>query len=68
MLYLLRIYTACLKWNITLGRPKHRWEDNPKMDLIQIGFEGVEWIHLAQGRVQWQSLVNLIMNFQFNRS
>jgi hypothetical protein len=33
-----------------LGRPRHRWEDNIRMDLRQMGWEGVDWIHLAQDR------------------
>jgi hypothetical protein len=33
-----------------LGRPRHRWEDNIKMDLREIGYGVVDWIHLAQGR------------------
>jgi hypothetical protein len=35
-----------------LGRPKHRWEDNITMDLREIGWEGVDWMHLAQDRDQ----------------
>jgi hypothetical protein len=33
-----------------LGRPRRRWEDNMKMDLREIGFRDVDWIHLAQDR------------------
>jgi hypothetical protein len=33
-----------------LGRPRRRWEDNIKMDLRDIGFGDVDWIHLAQDR------------------
>jgi hypothetical protein len=33
-----------------LGRPRHRWEDNIKLDLREIGFGDVDWIHLAQDR------------------
>jgi hypothetical protein len=33
-----------------LGRPRHRWEDNSKMDLREIGFGDVDWIHWAQDR------------------
>jgi len=36
-----------------LGRPRCRWEDNIRMDLRNIGWEGVDWIHLAQDRDQW---------------
>jgi hypothetical protein len=36
-----------------LGRPRHRWEDNIKTDLREIGIDGANWILLAQDRVQW---------------
>jgi hypothetical protein len=45
------------------GRHRRRWEDFIKMDLRDIGLEGVEWIHLAQNRDQSQALVNTVMNF-----
>jgi len=45
-----------------LGRPKHRWEDNIRMDLKKTGREGVDWIHLAQDRDQWRAVVNTVMN------
>jgi hypothetical protein len=45
-----------------LGRPRHRWEDNIRMNLREIGWEGVDWIHLAQDRDQWWALVNMVMN------
>jgi hypothetical protein len=47
-----------------LGRPRHGWEDNIKMDLREIGFGDVDWIHLAQDRDRWQALVNTIMNLR----
>jgi hypothetical protein len=37
----------------TLGRPRHRWEDNIKMDLGEIGSGDVDWIHLAQDGDRW---------------
>jgi hypothetical protein len=43
-------------------RLRHRWEDNIGMDLQDIGLEGVDWMHLAQDRDQWQALVNMVMN------
>jgi hypothetical protein len=46
----------------TLERPRHRWEDNIKMDLREIGINGVNWIWLAQDRVQWQAFVSTVMN------
>jgi hypothetical protein len=39
----------------------HRWEDNMNMDLREMGFESVDWIHLAQDRVQQCALLNVIM-------
>jgi hypothetical protein len=46
-----------------LQRPKCRWEDN-KIDFREIGWEVVGWIHLAENRGQWRSLVNTIMNLR----
>jgi hypothetical protein len=48
----------------SLGRPRRRWEDNIKMDLREIGFEGVDWIHWAQNRDRWRALVNTVMNLR----
>jgi hypothetical protein len=47
-----------------LGRSRHRWEDNIKMDLREIGIDGANWIQLAEDRVQWQAFVNMVMNLQ----
>jgi hypothetical protein len=47
-----------------LGRPRLRWEDNIKMDLREIRFGDVDWIHLAQDRDRWRALVNTVMNFR----
>jgi hypothetical protein len=44
-----------------LGRPRHRSENNIRMVLREIGWEGVNWIYLAQVRDQWQALVNTVM-------
>jgi hypothetical protein len=45
-----------------LGRPRRRWVDNIKMDLRGIGWDGMDWINLAQDRDQWRALVNTVMN------
>jgi hypothetical protein len=50
--------------NRQFGRPRCRWEDNIRMDLQEIGWEGMNWIHMAQYRVQWQDLVNTVMNLR----
>jgi hypothetical protein len=47
-----------------LGRPRRRCEDNIKMDLREIGIDGVNWIRLAQDRVQWRDFVNTVMNLR----
>jgi hypothetical protein len=47
-----------------LGRPKCRWEDNIKMDLREIGINGVNGVQLAQDRVHWKACVNTVMNLQ----
>jgi len=44
-----------------LGRPRHRWEDNIKMDLWEVG-EGGDWMELAQDRDRWRALVNTVVN------
>jgi hypothetical protein len=45
-----------------LGRPRRRWEDNIKKDLLEKGSGGVDWIGLAQDRDNWIALVNAVMN------
>jgi hypothetical protein len=47
-----------------LGRPRRRSEEGIKMDLREIGWGGVEWIHLAQDRDRWQAFVNAVMNLR----
>jgi hypothetical protein len=47
-----------------LGRPRHRWEDNIKMDLQEVGCGGMYWIGLAQDRDRWWATVNAVMNLR----
>jgi hypothetical protein len=47
-----------------LENPWRRWEDNIRMDLTNLGWEGVEWMHLAQHRVQWRAYVTTVMNLR----
>jgi hypothetical protein len=47
-----------------LGRPRRRWVDNIKMDLGEIGWDGRDWIKLAQDRDQCRALVNTVMNLR----
>ena len=57
-----RVLVAKPEGKRPLGRPKHRWEDNIKMDLQEVGCVGMDWIELAQNRDGWQSLVNAVIN------
>jgi len=45
-----------------LGRPRHRWENNIKMNLKEVGWGGMDWIKLTQVRDRWRALVNVVMN------
>jgi hypothetical protein len=45
-----------------LGKPRHVWADNIKMDLRETGIDWANWIQLAQDRVQWRACVNTVMN------
>jgi hypothetical protein len=47
-----------------LGRARHRWEGNIKMDLQDMGWEGMDCMDLAQERDRWWALVNAVMNLQ----
>jgi hypothetical protein len=47
-----------------LGRPRSRWVDNIKIDLREIGWNGVDWIDLAEDGDQWRALVNTMMNLR----
>ena len=45
-----------------LGRPRHRWEDNIKMDLLEVGCWGMDWIELALDRDRWRAFANAVIN------
>jgi hypothetical protein len=47
-----------------LGRPRRRWIDNIKVDLLEIGVNVVEWIGLAQDRYRWGALVSSVMKLR----
>jgi len=46
------------------GRPRHRLENNIKMDLKEVGCGGIDWIDLAQDRDRWRAHVNAVMSIQ----
>jgi hypothetical protein len=47
-----------------LGKSRCRSEDNIKMDLREIGWEGVDWIHVPQDRDRWWAVLNGITNLR----
>jgi hypothetical protein len=47
-----------------LRKPRHRWEDNSRMDLQEVGCGGMDWIGLAQNRHRWREIVNTVMNLR----
>jgi hypothetical protein len=57
-------------YTILLGNPEgkrplgRRWVDNIKMDLREIGSDGMDWIDLAQDRDQWRALMNAVMDLR----
>jgi hypothetical protein len=58
------ILVARPKGRRPLGRPRRRWEDNIEMDLGEVRFGDVDWIHLAQDRDTWRALMNTVMNLR----
>jgi len=47
-----------------LGRPRRRWEDNIKMDVQEVSWDGTNWSDLAQDMDRWRALVNAVMNLR----
>ena len=59
-----RVSVGKLEGNRPLGRPRHKWEDDIKMDLQEVGCGGMDWIELAQDKDRWRALVNAVMNLR----
>ena len=57
-----RVLVGKPKGKRQLGRSRHSWEDNIKMDLQEVGCGGKDWIELAEDRERWCTLVNAVMN------
>ena len=47
-----------------LGRPKRRWADNINVDLMEVGWEGEDWVGLVQDGDSWRSFVSAVMNLR----
>jgi hypothetical protein len=45
-----------------LGRPRRRWLNNIRMDLVELGWGDVDWIGMATDRDRWRALVNAVMS------
>jgi hypothetical protein len=59
-----RIFVGKPEGKRPLGRPRRRWVNNIKMVLREIGWDGTDWIDLAQDRDQWRALVYTVMNLR----
>ena len=59
-----RVLVGKHKGKRPLGKPRRRWQDNAKMDLQEVSWEGTDWIDLAQDRYRWRALVNAAMNLR----
>jgi hypothetical protein len=56
-----------LKEKRSPGRPRNRLKDNIKMDLREMGCDGMDWTNMTQDRDPWKALVNMMMKFWFHK-
>jgi hypothetical protein len=59
-----RILVGKPKGKRPLEIPRRRRVNNIKMDLREIGWDGMDWINLSQAGDQWRALLNRVMNFR----
>jgi hypothetical protein len=60
-----RVFVGKLEGKRPLGRPRHRWKYNIKIDFRETGIDGTKWIRLvAQDRVWWRAFLNAVMNLR----
>jgi hypothetical protein len=57
-----RLLVEKLEGSRPLGRPRHRWVNNIRINLVEVGWGEVDWIGLAQDRDRWRALVNSVLN------
>ena len=58
-----RVLVGKPKGKRPLGRPRHRWEDNIKMDIQEVGW-GMDWIDLAQDRDRWRAVLSAVIDLR----
>jgi hypothetical protein len=61
-----RLLVGMLEGKRPLGRPRHGWIDNIKMDLLEIGLGVVDWIGLAEDRYRWGALAVMNLRVPYN--
>jgi len=59
-----RLLVGRLRGKRPLGKPRHRWEDDIKMDLQEVGCGGMDCIELTQDMERWRALVSAVMNLR----
>jgi hypothetical protein len=59
-----RVLGERLEGKRSLARPRHRWKNNMKMGLQQVGHGGMDWIDLARNRDRWRAFVNAVMKIR----
>jgi hypothetical protein len=59
-----KVLVGKLEGNRPLGRPRRMWEDGIRMDFMEIGLGGVDWIRLSQDRDRWRAVVSAVMNLR----
>jgi hypothetical protein len=59
-----RLFVGKTEGRSSLVRPRRRWLDNIRMDLVEVGWGDVVWIGLAQDRDRWRALVNSVLNLR----
>jgi len=59
-----RVLLGKLEGKRPVGRPRRRWVDNFRMDLLEVGCGYMDWIRLAQDRDRWRTLVSAVMNLR----
>ena len=59
-----RVLLGKMEGRRPMRRPRHRWVDNIRMDLQEVGCGYMDWIELAQDRDRWQALVSAVTNLR----